>query len=90
MHVSILIIIIVIGEMWRMRMGGWSALLWRHNYPDLERREWLLCCSAAPQQQQQQQSLETGAIVINAIIATASRADDCRVVQEGSLDIDIR
>lgn len=47
----------------------------------------LLCCS---QQQQQQQSLETGAIVINAIIATASRADDCRVVQEGSLDIDIR
>ena len=83
MHVSILIIIIVIGEMWR-EVGA------RCNYPDLERREWLLCCSAAPQQQQQQQSLETGAIVINAIIATASRADDCRVVQEGSLDIDIR
>ena len=41
--------------------------------------------SAAPQQQQQQQqqSLETGPIVINAIIAVVSTSDDCRVVQEG-------
>ena len=41
--------------------------------------------SAAPQQQQQQQqqSLETGAIVINAIIAVVSTSDDGRVVQEG-------
>ena len=37
--------------------------------------------SAAPQQQQQ--SLETGPIVINAIIAVVSTSDDCRVVQEG-------
>ena len=33
--------------------------------------------------QQQQQSLETGPIVINAIIAVVSTSDDCRVVQEG-------
>ena len=39
--------------------------------------------SAAPQQQQQQQSLETGPIVINAIIAVVSTSDDGRVVQEG-------
>ena len=39
--------------------------------------------SSQQQQQQQQQSLETGAIVINAIIAVVSTSDDCRVVQEG-------
>ena len=71
---------------WRNVAGGWSALqLSRSGEEGVA--PLLLCCS---QQQQQQQSLETGAIVINAIIATASRADDCRVVQEGSLDIDIR
>ena len=84
MHVSILIIIIVIGEMWRevgaRCCGATTIQIWLRGSGS----------SAAPQQQQQQQSLETRAIVINAIIATASRADDCRVVQEGSLDIDIR
>ena len=64
-----------------MKIGGWSLLLWctqlsRSGYEGV---------AAAPQQQQQQQqqSLETGPIVINAIIAVVSTSDDGRVVQEG-------
>ena len=44
---------------------------------------WIRGSGSSAQQQQQQQSLETGPIVINAIIAVVSTSDDCRVVQEG-------
>ena len=44
---------------------------------------WIRGSGSSAQQQQQQQSLETGPIVINAIIAVVSTSDDGRVVQEG-------